>query len=290
MSAALHERPLSLTRPTFKTPERLAVIRQWWPTSRSVDSILAEINSMPGPGPVKRKTMRMWASEFRLMRPTTVTSRGSVFNSAGIGARMKADARFAELENAIRAKPPETWSWSFDSAWPAEQTAFAVWQWDLGKTITEIAAALRTQPNAISGKMHRLKLAGVIQGRPSPIIRSGEPRAPKVARSPRVTLPKMPSQQAHRQPELPDHQRPYRPPPVVLLPPVRPAPVPVIQRLTRPPGKEGCQFPLNEGNLAKGVQWLFCNEPTVELGSPWCAEHRKRCFNRVTLTARADAA
>lgn len=123
--------------------------------------------------------------------------------------------------------------------------------------------------NAVIGKARRRGLPA----RPSPIAVSSSPRPTRVAR---------PS------PPAPMVARPFQKPVVVLLPPVRPQPVPIIPKATRAPGKDGCRYPMWGDRSAP--THVYCDLPTVDLGSPWCAEHRKRCFNRVTLTARADAA
>lgn len=261
---------------SFKTPERVSATAALWVLPVSMDHIREQINALPGRSPIPDWAFRDWMYEAGVRR-----NRDAVIQSKSFGG--KQNGKRARFYRAVTAKPKD----DRRDSWPDETLASLRRLWSEGHSCAEIGRRIGRSKNSIVGKVHRQIAAGLLTGRPSPIIRDGEPHEPRVQipRAPRVTLPKLQSEAA----ELPRPARPKQnfPPPVVLLPPARPVPVPVV-RVARPPGKEGCRFPL-WGHTEKPSHH-YCDQPTVELGSPWCAEHRKRCFNRVTLTARADAA
>jgi GcrA cell cycle regulator len=130
--------------------------------------------------------------------------------------------------------------------------------WDEGHSTVRIAAMMGTTKDAVVGKAHRLGL----MPRPSP-IRSDGPRQPPKPR----TLPK----QARTLPPLAAAE------PMVATAPAAPPP---LRAAT-----QGCQWVTQTGRLAAGIPWLFCDAPVDRPGSAWCAEHRARCYVRVSPLA-----
>jgi hypothetical protein len=85
-------------------------------------------------------------------------------------------------------------------AWPLERVLALCLGWNAGKTVAALAAQLRTTKNTVVGKVHRLMALGILEARPSPIMRDpDDPR--RVTRSdergrppvPASTLPPLPS-------------------------------------------------------------------------------------------------
>lgn len=69
--------------------------------------------------------------------------------------------------------------------WTAEVVEKLRTFWNQGHPVNEIGRRLGVSKNAVIGKSHRLGLTG----RNSPIIRNGQPRAPRIPPSGRITLP-----------------------------------------------------------------------------------------------------
>jgi hypothetical protein len=91
------------------------------------------------------------------------------------------------------------------ATWPLERMLALCLGWNAGEKAEALAAQLRLTKNTVLGKVHRLKAFGILEARPSPIMRDpNDPR--RVTRSdergrppvPVSTLPPLPSAGGHR--------------------------------------------------------------------------------------------
>ncbi|MEJ0017507.1 MAG: GcrA family cell cycle regulator [Acetobacteraceae bacterium] len=140
--------------------------------------------------------------------------------------------------------------------------------WAEGLSTPEIGRRLGKSKNGVVGKAHRLDLPA----RPSPIIRSGEPRPvrPRQVRAAATlaVLRSLGSAAPKPAPVAVAAPAPARP--VVAAPQRAPT-----ARTTVPYSPFAtCQWPTNNGR-----PWRFCDSPT-KAGSSWCPEHHAVCFTR----------
>jgi hypothetical protein len=85
------------------------------------------------------------------------------------------------------------------ATWPLERLLALCAGWNAGDKTEALAAQLRLTKNALLGKVHRLKALGILEARPSPIMRDGDdPRRAASGGARRIpvpasTLPPLPS-------------------------------------------------------------------------------------------------
>lgn len=141
--------------------------------------------------------------------------------------------------------------------WTEERDQTLISLWDAGESITSIGAQLGVSRCAVSGRMSRLRQAGV--NLPARKI------VPKVARRPR---------------------RPRKPPVTVAKPkPMKPAPLPPIPPVTSDSpsilsiGSHQCRFPMWDHSEPSTHESPLCGAPAH--GKPYCPAHMKRAYRKV---------
>ncbi|HEY5306633.1 MAG TPA: GcrA family cell cycle regulator [Pseudolabrys sp.] len=172
--------------------------------------------------------------------------------------------------------------------------------WRAGHTVSAIGAAVGKTKNAVVGKAHRLQGHGILDPRPSPIIRNGVPCVTAVPRVAGPTLPALASvavtmapvvqpprtPPAHAVPPVVQARVTYRPMPFVhAAPRGAPPPRPVVTpepRQSALPMTGVCRFPL--WGDREGPTHVYCDAP-APLGESWCAPCREKVFLRVRARA-----
>lgn len=160
----------------------------------------------------------------------------------------------------------------------AQQDATIRRMWDAGNTAREIAVAVQISRNAVIGRAHRMKLAA----RPSPIP-PRKVRPPETVWTRPVARPKPTALTAHSvMADVPPAQKP-----------------PVIT----PRNGDAfcgygptCRFPLwEQGDTIEDARrdplyGRFCTaaRDLTRGGSPYCPQHRERCFTTRTAVAKMD--
>ena len=182
---------------------------------------------------------------------------------------------------------------AFETPWDEATVARLREEWALGYSTGEIGRRMGISKNAVVWKAHRLNLPA----RPSPIVRSGTPLAPRAPRVRGATLPPLASAEkplaVMRTPE-PRPLKPGRAVPLEITPPERvapPAPAEVAVAFlraraalakaspVRPPPRPCC-WPIGE---PRTPSFRFCRAES-EPGRPYCAEHCKLAYVRVSAS------
>lgn len=151
--------------------------------------------------------------------------------------------------------------------WTPERRSRLPELWAEGKSATRIAIELgftAEAKDAVLGIVNRMNLPP----RLSPIGKGRPEGAPDTKPRTKNTLPPLP----------PLPKQDFRP--IFYIPPAsRPAPIPLnlTHRLPASTART-CQYPMNEGNLAAGVPWLFCEAPSDPCVS-YCRSHASLCYH-----------
>ena len=258
--------------PSAFTPARLALVRELWPTLTPTTEIIARAAALPGLQPVRATHVRRWAQIAHVTRPPEVC------------AAERAATRRANRVVKPAAPAPD---WRHEALcriaagqWTVEKLTSLCDAWDAGDTVTTIADRLHVTPNAASGRIHRLQARGLIEGRASPVIRTGEPPKPRPVNTPApaVTLPPLPSITAERvYSGVPRFSFAGRRPPLPVVP-IRREWIADDGSWPTGPARRPCQFVVQDGSAANPTAWIFCGLPVAQ-GS-WCRSHRAIVYYR----------
>ena len=170
---------------------------------------------------------------------------------------------------------------AFETTWDKATVARLREEWALGYSTGEIGRRMGISKNAVVGKAHRLNLPS----RPSPIVRSGTPRARQAPRAHGPTLPPLASTQ---KPAVARRALPL----AIATPPERVAPPPpadiavaflraraaLAKASPLQPAPRPCCWPIGE---PRTPSFRFCRAES-EPGRPYCAEHCKLAYVRVS--------
>lgn len=164
--------------------------------------------------------------------------------------------------------------------------------WAEGHSTAEIGRRLGVSKNAIVGKAHRLDL----EARPSPIRRDGvksDSDRPSYTRAAGPTLPPLASMRSAeppvanvaplRRPVVASPVKAPQPAPAPLM--LQPAPRPVLSASTRRPAPSCC-WPIGEPGTKS---FRFCDDASLP-GKPYCEQHARVAYVRVTKDRKEDAA
>jgi GcrA cell cycle regulator len=175
--------------------------------------------------------------------------------------RYKPPLTTVELRTALEA--------CASNIWPAEKLLALCVGWRAGEKTAALATRLGITNNAVIGAVHRLVARGILEARPSPVIRDADdprratnPTPRRKVSLPAVTLPPLASADESPVASLPS------PPRLMPTPPLPPRP---YGRITE------CCWPIGEPGTRA---FRFCDAPT-EPGRPYCEEHARTAFVRV---------
>lgn len=147
--------------------------------------------------------------------------------------------------------------------WPEELTRKLRWLWGQYST-AQIGRILGVSKNAVIGRAHRLRLEKL----PSPIIRKGDPRPPKlkvqVQRVTTESLPPLPSAVDQAMAEFT----------AIMLPP------PVSEPI-KPANLRFCCWPTSDGR-----PWTFCEAPCR---GNYCEHHARAAVGKGTAKERRSS-
>jgi GcrA cell cycle regulator len=147
-----------------------------------------------------------------------------------------------------------------ENPWSDDEQAKLRELWALDMSTAEIGRQMGRGKNSVVGKAHRLGLA-----RPSPIIRDGQPVAPRPAR--RVTGPTLPLFEAPLPPVVTRSEWDMLGAVVPALAPVIAQPIAPSPRLRQP---RECCWPIGEPGTKS---FRYCDAEFSEPGRSYCAEH-----------------
>lgn len=175
-------------------------------------------------------------------------------------------------------------------SWPLDATEELIGLWKEGHSAAEIGRRTGFTKNSIIGRARRLVEAGVIQARPNPVGKSGEPRPARVT-TPKALLPPLKSDIG----PVAIEPKPFKPQPFMPRGIMRPAFIDFRSSVPCPephprfvaddgqpkygPSLRPCQYPVVDGSAANPLGWVFCGVTRVSW--PYCAEHARLSFVRV---------
>lgn len=258
---------------TRHRPRELHYGRIWSPERD--EQLIALYTAVPPP-----KDLAL--AEAMGMRVSQVRGRLDVLRAAGVlsprpkkAERKRRDApppTADDLRTALKARA--------SALWPTERLLTLCLGWRAGEKTAALATRLGITNNAVVGAVHRLVARGILEARPSLVIRdaddprrTAEPHARRTIPVPAATLPPLASGNE------PPAMRPASPPRFIPAPaPPPPPPSRPYARITE------CCWPIGEVGT-RGFR--FCDAPT-EPGRPYCEEHAMKAFVRVRPSDRAD--